>query len=75
MHCSICKTGTTRKGTKSILLERNDHFVVIKGVEGEVCSNCGELYMNAETTKETLRKANELMNSGAALQLAQWKAA
>ena len=69
MQCSICKTGTTCAGEKNIRMERDGHMIIIKGVQGEVCTNCGELYMSAEITRATLAKANELLNSGAELQL------
>ena len=53
------------------MLERDGHMLIMKGVEGEVCENCGELYMSAETTKATLKRANELMASGVELQMVQ----
>lgn len=42
MMCVICKNGETKPGKATVILERGEVTLVIKGVPAEVCSNRGE---------------------------------
>lgn len=69
MKCVICKNGETTKGKVTVTLERGATIVVIKGVVASICNNCGEYYLDQETTKEVLQKANEAYKKGAEIEV------
>jgi len=75
MKCVICKNGETKRGTTSILLERDNATLVIKQVPAEVCQNCGEGYLDEETTERLLRMAEEAIKSGVQVDIRQYVAA
>jgi YgiT-type zinc finger domain-containing protein len=64
MKCVICKQGETQPGTTTITLERNTTAVVFKNVPVEVCENCGEAYLDAETTRHLLHIVEEAAQVG-----------
>ena len=57
MTCVICKRGTNQPGKATIPLERADTTVIIKGVPARVCDNCGEEYVDEDTS----RRADEVI--------------
>ena len=69
MKCVICKNGETTMGKVTVTLERGESIVVIKGVVANICNNCGEYYLDQETTKEVLQKANEAYKKGAEIEV------
>lgn len=60
MKCVICKTGETRPGTASVVLERAGTTVLIRDVPGEICDTCGEVYHDAEITNACWIRRNGL---------------
>ena len=50
MICVICKNGETVPGETIFTGTEGDTIVVVKGVPADVCGNCGEAYINFETT-------------------------
>jgi YgiT-type zinc finger domain-containing protein len=75
MKCVICKNGETKPGTTTILLERANTTIVIKQVPAEVCQNCGEGYVDEETTDRLLQMAEDAIKSGVQVDIRQFKAA
>ena len=75
MKCSICKHGETEPGTTTITLERDSLTLVVKGVPAQVCENCGEAYMDEETTHHLLETAEAEAQAGAQVEVRQYKAA
>ena len=75
MKCVICKQGEARPGQASILLERGATTLVIKGVPALVCENCGEEYVDGETTSRLLKVAEEAVQSGVQVSIRQYVAA
>lgn len=75
MKCVICKIGETVPGTTSILLERDKTTLVFKNVPADVCQNCGEGYMNEETTDRLLQMAEEAIRLGVQVDIRQYVAA
>ncbi len=69
MKCVICKNGITKKGKVTVTLERTGSIIVIKEVPADVCNNCGEYYLNAEITKEVLKKAEDSYNKGTEIEI------
>jgi len=75
MKCVICKHGETRRGTATATLERASLTLVIKGVPAQVCQNCGEEYVDEETTLQLLRTAEEVAQAGAQVDIREYVAA
>ena len=64
MKCAICKQAETQSGTATITLERSGLTLVIKGVPARVCPNCGEEYLDENTTARLLQTAEEAVRAG-----------
>jgi len=75
VKCVICKNGETVPGTTSILLERDKTTLVFKNVPADVCQNCGEGYMDEETTDRLLQMAEEAIKLGVQVDIRQYVAA
>ena len=75
MKCAICKQGETHRGTATITLERDKATLVFKDVPAEVCSVCGEEYLNEKTTSKLLKTAEEAARSGVQVDVREYKAA
>ena len=75
MKCVMCKHGETEPGTTTITLERGTLTLVTKGVPAQVCSNCGEAYVDEETTRRLLETAEAEARAGAQVEVRQYKAA
>jgi YgiT-type zinc finger domain-containing protein len=75
MKCVICKAGETRPGKATVTLERNGATLVVKGVPADVCSNCGEEYLDAQTSELLLRSAEEAVSSGVRVSVRDYLAA
>lgn len=75
MICVICKHGQTRPGSATVTLEREDTTLVIKGVPAQVCANCGEEYVDEDTTARLLRTAEEAVRNGVQVDVRQYAAA
>jgi YgiT-type zinc finger domain-containing protein len=75
MKCMICKIGDTRPGKTTITLERDNMTLVFKGVPAEICGNCGEAYIDEQTTKQVLQKSEEAALSGVQVDVRHFAAA
>jgi YgiT-type zinc finger domain-containing protein len=75
MRCGICRNGETEPGTTTITLERGTLTLVMKGVPAQVCSNCGEAYVDEETTRKLLETAEAEAKAGAHVEVREYKAA
>lgn len=75
MKCVICKHGETRPGQATVTLERNGTTLVIKGVPANVCTNCGEEYVDERTTARLLKTADEAARSGVQVDVREYAAA
>ena len=51
MKCVICKNGETASGETTVKLERNGGIFIFKGVPAQICTNCGEAYLDEATSK------------------------
>jgi len=63
MKCVICKVGETRPGKTTITLERDGTTLVVKGVPASICANCGEEYVDEQTTARLLQSAEEAVRA------------
>jgi YgiT-type zinc finger domain-containing protein len=75
MKCVICKNGQTVNQTITVTLEQNGKTLVFKEVPARVCENCGEQYLEEETSRRLLSLAQEAAKSGIELTIAKFKAA
>ncbi len=75
MKCVVCKVGTTQQGKTTVTLERDNMTLVFKGVPAQICSNCGEAYLDEDTTKRLLEKAEESALSGVQVDIRQYAVA
>lgn len=75
MTCLICKHGETRTGMATVTLEREGTTLVIKGVPAQVCTNCGEEYVDEDTTARLLHTAEEAARIGVQVDVRQYAAA
>ena len=75
MTCVICKHGETRPGKATITLERDGMTLVFKAVPADICSNCGEQYVDERTTGELLKTANDAARAGIQVDIREYKAA
>jgi YgiT-type zinc finger domain-containing protein len=64
VNCEICTSGATQPGRTTITLERGPTTLVFKEVPAQVCVNCGEAYVDQETTSELMRIAEEAVRAG-----------
>ena len=71
----ICKHGETLNGATTVTLERGTATIVFKDVPAMICENCGEKYIDEATTKELLRKANELIANGTEVDIRRFQVA
>jgi YgiT-type zinc finger domain-containing protein len=69
MECVICKNGTTHEGKVTVTLERSGSIIAIKEVPAQVCQNCGEYYLDAEMTKEVLKRAEQAIEKGVEIEV------
>lgn len=74
MKCQLCKNGTTERGSVTVTLERGSTVVLIKNVPADICENCGEYYLDEETTYNILDKAEIAAKNNAEVEILQYAA-
>jgi YgiT-type zinc finger domain-containing protein len=74
MNCVICKQGQTHSGKAVVTLERGKTTVVIKDVPAEICENCGEYYLNEETTAKVQELAEQAVRQGVEIEVLRYAA-
>jgi YgiT-type zinc finger domain-containing protein len=74
MTCLMCKHGEAHPGRVTVTLERGSATIIIKGVPGEVCENCGECYLSEAVTAEVLTIAEEAVTKGAEVEIIRYPA-
>ena len=75
MKCVICKHGETKPGSTTVTLERDSLTLVVKSVPAQVCSNCGEAYVDEDVTRRLLETAEAEARDGAQVEVREYKAA
>lgn len=75
MKCVICKQAETSPGKATVTLERGGMTLVIKNVPAQICSNCGEEYVDEKTTKQLLKIAEQAAKSGVQVDVWEYVAA
>ena len=75
MKCVVCKHGNTKDGKATITLTRGEMTIVIKSVPAQVCANCGEEYVDEDTTAGLLHSAEEAATAGVQVEVREYTAA
>ena len=75
MICPICGLGETAPGSATVTLERGELTFVVKAVPAAVCQNCGEEYVDPQTTARVLAMAEEAAASGVQVDIRAFHAA
>lgn len=75
MKCVICKRGETKPGASTLTLTRNGTTLVVKNVPAEVCSNCGEAYIDEGITARLLRTAEDAARAGVEVDVREYVSA
>jgi YgiT-type zinc finger domain-containing protein len=75
MKCVICRNGETTPGKATVTLERDGMTLVIKGAPARICVNCGEEYVDEETTARLLKTAEEAACAGVQVDVREYIAA
>jgi YgiT-type zinc finger domain-containing protein len=74
MKCAICRNGETFPGNITVLLEKNETTLIFKSVPAQICDNCGEEFVSSEVNNNLLKRANEAVEKGVALELLRYAA-
>ena len=72
MKCVICKNGETKPDTSTVTLESNGTTLIVKSVPAEVCENCGEEYIDEQTTAELLQQAEDVARTGVPVEIREY---
>ena len=74
MQCVICRHGATQPGTVTVNLEQCATVIVIKDVPAEVCSQCGECYLDEKTTRHVTNMAKQAVQRHAEVEILRYAA-
>ena len=74
MKCVICRSGETRPGTMTLMLELggNGAVAVIRSVPAERCLTCGEGYVTEAAAERVEVIAEELRATGVELAVREY---
>lgn len=75
VKCVICQYGDTEAGTTTVTLTRGETTVVIREVPAQICTTCGEEYVDAETGKRLAQIAEAAVNEGVQVDVRRYKVA
>jgi YgiT-type zinc finger domain-containing protein len=75
MKCVICKQAETQPGHITVTLERDGMTLVVKRVPARVCPNCGEEYLDEDTSRQLLQTAEEAARTGIHVAIREYIAA
>ncbi len=64
MNCVVCKKGSTRAGRATLTLDKAQTVVVIRDIPAEVCTTCGEEYIDAGTMRDLERLVSMAQKAG-----------
>jgi YgiT-type zinc finger domain-containing protein len=75
MKCVICRIGETKPEEVTVTLERAPTTLVVRGVPADVCTNCGEEYVDERTSSGSLALLDEAARGGVQVEVRQYAAA
>jgi YgiT-type zinc finger domain-containing protein len=71
----MCKNENTVVGATTVTFERDGMTLVIKNVPAQVCPNCGEAYVDENTTARLLESAESAACEGVQVEVRNYQAA
>ena len=74
MKCIVCRQAETRPGTTTVTLERQGATLVLKDVPAQVCTNCGEDYVDDAVAGALLQSAEQMVVSGTRVEIRSYAA-
>jgi YgiT-type zinc finger domain-containing protein len=75
MKCQICRNGETAQGLATFTPGNKSTTLVFREVPAEICTNCGEEYVDAEVAGRLYRLAEEATRSGVQVDVRKYIAA
>ncbi len=75
MTCIVCKKGSTQPGTTTVSIDKGATIVVIRDVPAEICSTCGEEYIDAHIMKDVEKLVASAQKAGLNIAIQQFNAA
>ena len=75
MNCALCKTGIMKSGNATVTLMRGESTIIIKGVPALVCDDCGEYWLDMDTSNAVFRIAEEAVKNGTEIEVRRFIAA
>jgi YgiT-type zinc finger domain-containing protein len=75
MKCIICQYGETELGATTVALTRGETTVVIRDVPAEICTICGEEYVDAGTGRRLSQIAEKAIDEGVQVDVRRYQAA
>ncbi len=75
MTCAICRIGDTHPGQTTVTLERDQTTLVVRGVPAAVCGNCGEEYVDGQTSIDLLDLIDRVARAGVQIEVREYVAA
>ena len=75
MTCVICKVGETKAGHATVTLERDLTTLVVRGVPAQICTNCGEEYIDEQAGEHLLTLVTRAAKGGVEIEVRQYEAA
>lgn len=60
----MCKYGETKSDTTTVTLEKNETTVVFKDMPAEICSTCGEPYIDEQASEQLLAISKTASEAG-----------
>ncbi len=75
MKCMICQYGETEPGTTTVALTRDDTTIVIRDVPAQICTICGEGYVDAATGRRLSQIAETAVHEGVQVDVRCYQAA
>ena len=74
-RCTICKTGTMKKGTTTVAFDKNDTLIAFRHVPALVCDTCGDYVIDGTIAKSLLKTAREERSKGHQISILNYKKA
>ena len=74
MICIVCKSGRTNPGTVTDSFRKGETLVVVKDIPADVCTQCGEPYIDGEVARALERLVDDAVRKGTEVQILRYAA-
>lgn len=75
MKCVICQYGETEAEATTVTLTRGEATIVIRAVPAQICTICGEEYVDATADKRLSQIAEKALREGVQVDVRRYQAA